>query len=233
MKSFFCLHGFLGIGKDWEFLREHGIVVAPDLNQMLRKIKPLPSIEGISQLLLNEAQQKLKNSRTRILIGYSMGGRLAVEVFDKNPEFFDELVLVSAGLGIASDEKERRLEFDKSWANRFATEPFDTVVKDWNQQPIFLGSKSEPLRQAQDYDTSILKHMLSDWSQAKQINRWDQLDKWQKSVRYIVGENDTRYVEFAKNVNTQNSRVKVDIIPGSGHRVIFDAREDFLKILGL
>lgn len=231
MKSLFCLHGFLGLSSDWDFLREHAIVVAPDLNKVVKKNKPFPSLERIRDILFIEAQQKLKNSKSRILVGYSMGGRIALEIFEKHSDFFDKLILISTGLGVPAEERDLRLKFDRDWGARFAAEDFNSVIKDWNSLPVFSGSRNEPDRIARNYDPHVLQHMIADWSQALQKYRWDQLDKYKKPVQYIVGGNDLRYVQFANQVRGLNTQTQVEVLHGSGHRVLFDSPKELIRIL--
>ena len=67
-----------------------------------------------------------------VLVGYSMGGRLALQaLIDGAP--FDRAVIISAGLNLEENRDERRAR-DEAWARRFESDPWDEVIRDWNAQ---------------------------------------------------------------------------------------------------
>src|SRR5205085_504342 len=65
-----------------------------------------------------------------VLLGYSMGGRFALEMLIAGAEF-DRAVIVSAGLNLEEGREERRAR-DEAWARRFESDPWDDVMRDWN-----------------------------------------------------------------------------------------------------
>ena len=109
-----CLHGFLGNPRDWDFLRDAGFEI---------ETPPLDAIPAHGDILL----------------GYSLGGRLALQALLAGANY-KRAILVSTGLGI-EDESARaaRRASDEAWAQRFESEDFETVIADWNAQPVLAG----------------------------------------------------------------------------------------------
>ncbi|HEV8433755.1 MAG TPA: alpha/beta fold hydrolase, partial [Thermoanaerobaculia bacterium] len=66
----------------------------------------------------------------RVLVGYSMGGRLALQALVANAAF-DRAVIISAGLNLEEGREERRAR-DEAWAKRFESDAWDEVMRDWN-----------------------------------------------------------------------------------------------------
>src|SRR5690349_16132305 len=98
-----ALHGFLGLPEDWDFLRRAGFVVTtPDLSE----IPP----EG------------------ETLLGYSMGGRLALLAL-ANGAKYRRAVIVSSAISFEGDVEQRRAE-DERWAERFERGEWYSVMRD-------------------------------------------------------------------------------------------------------
>src|ERR1041385_1856831 len=92
----------------------------------------------------------------RVLLGYSMGGRLALQALIEGANF-DRAVIVSAGLNLEEGRDERRARVD-AWAKRFESDPWDDVMRDWNAQPVFGGHVLP--RFESDYDRHELARQL-------------------------------------------------------------------------
>ena len=105
-----CLHGFLGLPSDWDFLRAAGFEI---------ETPPLDAIPPAGDVLL----------------GYSMGGRLAIRALLGGARY-RRAVIVSARV---SDAEPGRRESDEAWARRFESEEWSTLMRAWNAQPVFGG----------------------------------------------------------------------------------------------
>src|SRR5881628_3060821 len=98
-----CLHGFLGRGADWDFLRNAGFdVKAPSL-------------------FASDALESVQPSPDDVLVGYSLGARLALQVLQTHR--VAKAVLISAGLTF---HEPGRKELDETWATRFESEAWES-----------------------------------------------------------------------------------------------------------
>ena len=129
-----CLHGFLGNPHDWDFLRDAGLAI---------ETPPLDAIPP----------------RGEILLGYSLGGRLALHALLAGAQY-KRAIFVSTGLGIEGDDaRAARRAADEAWARRFETEDFDSVMAAWNAQPVLGGPSLARTRD--DYDPRALREWSS------------------------------------------------------------------------
>ena len=82
----------------------------------------------------------------KVLIGYSMGARLAMHLYFLNPTQWSHTFLISVNPGLKTKyEKKQRWIEDLTWAHRFDIEPLSSVYTDWCRQPVFDQTSSKPL----------------------------------------------------------------------------------------
>lgn len=108
------------------------------------------------------------------LIGYSMGGRLALYLGLHFPNFFAGVILESASPGLKTEiERERRRELDQKWLNLLTAQipPFQQtnqipIVPKTNQVPPFQrGAREDSPQKTETNENSTLQHFLHLWYQ--------------------------------------------------------------------
>ena len=141
MNPIVALHGFTGQGADFEPLRATlptgTNLSAPDLPGHGSKslLRDLPAYSLPSHLaIISEAATAPQIT----LIGYSMGGRLALHWAIAHPERIRRLILIGASPGLATPEErdERRLS-DATLAEFIRTRGLDAFFKYWHNQTFF------------------------------------------------------------------------------------------------
>jgi 2-succinyl-6-hydroxy-2,4-cyclohexadiene-1-carboxylate synthase len=199
-----ALHGFLGRGSDWDFLRDAGFeVVTP----------PLDAIPPAGDILL----------------GYSLGGRLALQALLAGARY-RRAVLVSAGLGVEGDEARAvRRETDEHWARRFERDDWRSLMRDWNAQSVFGGHALA--RDEHDYDRDSLAHALRAWSPAALPPVSRRLHEIVIPTLWVAGARDSKYVGEAERGASLATRGEVAIIDDAGHRVPWEAPGAFIARL--
>lgn len=219
-----ALHGFLGSGRDWsELLSRYGIidVTAPDLFA-----KPLEA-RSIAQWA--RAFIRTIPDRESVLIGYSLGGRLALQALLAAPSLFRKAVIVSAGLGIESEsERSQRLESDESWARRFESEPWEPLVDAWNRQPLFASSRPVAIREESHFSRPALAAALRHFSPAVQEPVFPRLSEITIPILWVAGQRDERYAAEAERAVGELARGELLLVPEAGHRAPWDQPEHFM-----
>ncbi len=186
------LHGFLGTSSDWKEVCAylpacHCIGV------------DLPG-HGASPFTEHFVEEMPRFERFH-LIGYSMGGRLALQFAEKHPARICSLLIASAHTGLTSEkEKKGRFKQDIAWAEKLLTIPFDEFLKQWYDQPVFNGFF--PKRGEQDRES--LAKALIHYSLGKQD--WVRPE----NAFFAVGEKDRKYRELFP---------EAEVIPGAAHAV--------------
>jgi len=145
------LHGFLGSPEDWENLNLPG------------KFLTLPGHHG-RPLDLSLLEKEIPERTT--LIGYSLGGRLAMHFAWQFPERIERLIILSANPGL-EEGREERMAWDEKWAGLLETEGMGRFVKKWYEQPLFSTLDSGQLKGREDHDPRVLARVLRELSPAK------------------------------------------------------------------
>lgn len=203
MAVIWCLHGFLGRGADWDFLRDAGFDIrAPSLfaGDKLDDVRPAPD---------------------DVLVGYSMGARLALHLMQTRR--VARAVLVSAGMDIPAVG---RRELDETWALRFEHEPWQPLIDAWNAQPVFAGRANPLVRNEADYDRHALATALREWS-------GEVLHTTLTDIRvptlWIAGQDDAKYRDAARRAAERLPNAELWICPGAAHRVPWEQQEKFVE----
>ncbi len=244
----FALHGFLGSKEDWKsvfhYLREekprwklHAIDLFLDFNQTAEaqhlnpatsistSATPISTMDDWALCFNSWVLKNTSQSSRRILVGYSMGGRLALHALEKNPTLWSGAVFLSTNPGLSTpQEKQIRIDNDKNWAKRFANEEFSHVLADWNSQSVFKNS-SEPARNRESSNLKKIEQALLDWSLGNQKNFREVKDLWSLRQVWAAGEKDTKFSELLKTLPTSEQLQKW-VIEEVSHRLLFEAPQE-------
>lgn len=236
----FLLHGFLGRPQDWSavqacFTRQEKILFkVPDYFR-IDKLSPTQPFEQWAQNFNKWVEQEVGLHRKNVLVGYSLGARLAMHALRHNSSLWSKVMLISGNPGFddehesfteSSEERKQRWISDSYWAEEFLTGAWDTVIRNWNAQPVFGGGRSEPTREEKNYSRDLLSLALTQWSLAQQKNMRSILEENIDKIYWIVGALDERYAELSRRLKERMGKLKVDIIPEASHRVLFDKPQD-------
>lgn len=208
--SVFALHGFLGHPTDWDHLPfEHHAI---DLFQQ-------PIANSLEEWAHTFNTQVAQLPGPHTLIGYSLGGRLALHALIDRPELWKEATLISTHPGLKTDEERQdRLQHDTQWANRFLTEPWDSLMDAWNAQPVFA-LDTPPSRLESTYNRETLAKVLTNYSIGTQKNLRTAIGGLPLSIQWMVGAKDFKFTQLASELTFAHPDSTLQVIEGAGHRV--------------
>lgn len=222
-----CLHGFLGRGADWDPLRQAWPATLPALHtpDLFAAPPADPSLPAFGERFANVVTA---GDRAPLLLGYSLGGRLALHALLATPGRWHGAVIVSAHLGLdQAEERAARRAGDEHWAARFRDESWDTLLAAWNAQDVF-GGRAAPLdRPADAFDRSALAHALTAWSLGTQTPLTPALATLRLPILWIAGADDPRYVAQGEAAARACPNVTLRIAPAAGHRVPWEQPDWF------
>lgn len=240
------LHGFLGATSDWQpimdsFARDFRCIAIglPGHGERPTAVA-VPPFHAVVDLL-RETLLRLRIVRCG-LIGYSLGGRLALPFALRHPELVECLVLESASPGI-DDPHERvlRRAADEHWADVLEREGLAAFLDAWYAQPLFASLHDQPdllaelkarrLRDRSDGHKASLAAVLREYSPGFIPSLWPRLPEWRAPLLYVAGERDVKYVATGRRVAGLCPHAALSIVPGSGHAVHEERRGDFLAAL--
>ena len=228
-----CLHGAAGMAADWrgfaKSLAATGIGSrAVDLWRFL-ECRPMPLSEfGVA--LNAEASGEVFRGSSRALLGYSMGGRLALHALLEKNHPWHAAVIVSAHPGLETEpERASRRAADAGWATQSLAGNWQEFLEAWHAQAV-LGS--EPMRDRQASSSLIVRRRevarsFVDWSLGTQHPLWERLEEISIPVLWIAGENDPKFLALAKRATSLIPNAHLAIAPGAGHRVPWEAETWF------
>jgi 2-succinyl-6-hydroxy-2,4-cyclohexadiene-1-carboxylate synthase len=162
----------------------------------------------------------------RVVVGYSMGGRLALHAALESA--FAGLVVVGASAGIDdADERRRRREADAELADWIEAHPIEEVVARWERNPVFA-SQSPSLVASQragrlEHSPAELARLLRSAGQGALDPVWDRLGSLSMPVLALAGENDSAYRAAAERIASLAPRGRSGVIPGAGHAAHLEA----------
>lgn len=213
------LHGFSGDCREWQRVGE-------GFSDYPRLYLDLPG-HGGSQDLGVTGFDEMSTLLTRTLlsynilkfwlIGYSLGGRIAMFHACQQPKGLQGVMVEGGHPGLQDAEaRNARLASDRRWATRFRTEPLEKVFADWYQQPVFA-SLTDDRREAlitlrSQNNGATLAMMLEATSLAVQPDLRAALSARDFSFDYLYGERDEKFAALAAEVNAVRHA-----IPNAGH----------------
>ncbi len=222
--NIYAIPGFLGRPSDWNFLHP-----SPHVIDLFGETLPLRSPWEWAHRFNHDYVQH--RNTLNILVGYSLGGRLALHILLDDPTQWDGAVIVSAHPGLSSpEEREQRKAKDADWAHRFAVEPWHHLMEAWNQQDVLKGSQAIPRKEA-DYSRKRLASSLTMWSLGKQDDLRKSLQKLNLPILWLAGENDPTYSALAKSLTLRHPLSSIKIIPQASHRLPWDQPNLFQGLL--
>lgn len=218
-----ALHGFNGQPDDWQEVKNHVGVLAqwwcPDLFLDSRFCPGLSLADWASRL----AAEIQTLPQPRVLVGYSMGGRLALELLRQYSDLFSGAILISAHPPTLSEsERVQRLKQDQLWAERFLTEDEEALLKAWNGQSVLANSKDLRRRSLTPELRSTLAQALVQWSVAQQENIEDSIRRLSMPVLWVAGEQDSKYAGLYRQLVALGWPGRFCQVAAAGHRVICD-----------
>jgi 2-succinyl-6-hydroxy-2,4-cyclohexadiene-1-carboxylate synthase len=163
-----------------------------------------------------------------VVVGYSMGGRLALHAALTSQ--FAGLVVLGVSAGIEDpDERRRRRAADLELAEWIETHSISDVVARWERNPVFA-SQSPELIDAQragrlDHEPAGLARLLRSAGQGALEPIWDRLGSLPMPVLALAGENDSTYEVAARRIASLVPRGRSGVIPGAGHAAHLEARD--------
>lgn len=214
------LHGFLGEPADWARF--------PDGCFWSYSLPKAGEFVGAIEELALEIQAKCGPGPHRVM-GYSMGGRLALALTVLYPELVSELVMISASPGLDDPiERATRYAADLALAECLRHDPLPEFLNRWYAQPLFTSFRESLVYQdvvtrRLQMDVSLQAALLTTFSVGNQLSFWDRLSSITQPVTLVTGELDIKYTQIAQKMQGLNDTFKWIQLPEVGHAVLSES----------
>ena len=239
------LHGFTGSAETWRFLasrmRRRWRTVAVDLPGHGRSNSPAdPARYALPRFAddLARTLDELSIDRTALL-GYSLGGRSALQFAVRHPARVSALVLESTSAGIAgAEDRNARAASDAELALFIEREGIDAFVARWESLPLWSSQNALPadaraaLRaQRLRNDPRGLANSLRGAGASATDALIDELRTIEAPTLLIAGALDEKYVAAAKHLAGAIPGARVSIVENAGHAVHLERPDEFGRIV--
>ena len=225
------LHGFTGSSENWAvhqavFSEQFSVVSVDILGHGRSASPPDPNRYTMSHVAadLIALLDQWQITQTALL-GYSMGGRLALYLACHYPERFSRLVLESSSPGLATAaEQIARRQSDEALANWIETHGIDAFVARWEALPLWASQAqlAEAVRQRlhqqrRQNNPQGLANSLRGMGTGAQPSLWPCLPSLPLPTLLLAGELDSKFVAINKQMVAQLPNGRLHIIPQAGH----------------
>lgn len=247
-RTILALHGFTGSGEDFASLRmaieeESCHWVCLDFPGHGRSDSPA-DLEAYSLgnvlSIIEAARQLAPDPDNTLLLGYSMGARIALHYLCQHPTV--PALLIGGSPGLAGPaEREQRLEADQRWIRMLQDDrtSMDEFCSAWELQPVIQPQTLLPepfnssLRARRRRNSPVgLAMALRAWGNGVLPSLWDRLPEL-VNVALVNGEYDTRFCGISLEMSASNPRFTCHVIPGCGHSPHLEDPAGLARMLSL
>jgi 2-succinyl-6-hydroxy-2,4-cyclohexadiene-1-carboxylate synthase len=219
-----ALHGALGLAADWSPLQEKGMC--------LRRVSLWEDVAPYGEWAPRFCERVYGEDDGASIMGYSMGGRLALHALLERPSMWRSAVIVSAHPGLASEEERaERVASDGEWARRIREESPEGVLADWEGQAVLAGSVGGRDAGVLGRWRGEMAESMERWSLGRQENLRERLAAISCPVLWVTGGEDEKFESLAREAVALLPRGEHVVVEGVGHRVPWEAQDAFARIV--
>ena len=236
-ESVVLLHGFSGTRRAWD-----GVVALLDPERYRPLALDLPGhgeaadagrpigFADCEQAVLDAAPERFT------LVGYSMGGRIAMHVALAAPARVERLLLISCSPGIEDpDERAARRASDEALARDLEEIPFEEFIERWRTQPLFAEdppevgalARADQRRNRADALAAAMRGLGTGEMQPL----WDRLGELRMPVTVLVGERDPKFVAVGRRMVGLMADAEL-VLASGGHGLALENPAAVARALG-
>ncbi len=227
-----ALHGFLGAPHDfapvleglpWQGLRVpfHGL--SEDHAHYTEERERCTSWRATLEQIAHELPED-----DLVLVGYSLGARLALGLAFALGDRVRALIAISGHAGLPAEERAARAQFEQEMAHRLETQSMQQFVDEWVTLPLFATQATRVSAARRDLQRRTrLAHDPQRVSGAFRVLGTSQMPHYEAELRrlqtratWLAGERDDKYRALAVRYATSLGRA--EILAG-GHNLLLEA----------
>lgn len=237
------LHGFTGSSANWQPL-------VSSLSERHRVLRPDLLGHGATAIPANASRYAMQQAAADLialldaldiaqahLLGYSMGGRLALYTALHYPERFASLILESASPGLQTQaERTARRESDEGLADKIEAQGIKWFVDFWeglalwDSQQALSDAVRQQLREGRLRNSPEgLANSLRGMGTGQMPSLWQRLPHLAMPVQLIVGASDAKFLAINQAMQAQMPQAKLTVIENAGHTVHLEQPQRYLE----
>ncbi|WP_010233903.1 2-succinyl-6-hydroxy-2,4-cyclohexadiene-1-carboxylate synthase [Clostridium arbusti] len=241
-KPIICLHGFSENLSTWNLLKLEGYqLILIDFIGHGKSDKPYSRKYYSLKVMIKHLNKIIYelNLKKYSMLGYSMGGRIALAYAIAYSNEIDKLILESTSYGEAGFiNRLKRRRKDLNLAKSILKDGIEWFDDYWSNLSIFESqrklSKSitdEIRKRRLSNRTYALSNTLMCSGQGKFPCMKSNIRKLSMPLLYISGEYDKKYRHVGENFKKFNANIKHETIKGVGHNTHIEDPNAFIEVL--
>ena len=196
----YCFHGLFGRPEEFsDLMLESDQFISIDLRDKI----------FLDQLVLNLTAED-------VLIGYSLGGRIALDLCFRAKQLPKKIILLGTNLGLKDSEREERRSWEDEIIFKSRQLNHHDFVHYWNQLPVFKHEVSKIFFEEKQKVEQL--ELFNRYRLSSQRDYTIDIQKEQERFVFVLGEDDEKFINLYQT-RWANLNVKTYTVPG-GHRVI-------------
>lgn len=231
-----CLHGAVGAAADWHGFRADWEAWGLDVHavDLWRFLDCCPRSLADTASALN-AEAAAAPGR-KILLGYSMGARLALHALLAENSPWQAAIIIAAHPGLETEgERSERRKRDADWSVKCHQGDWARFLEEWQAQSIFQLSTGSTQGLCDRTPLRLRKKEIArsfmEWSLGAQESLWPRLGKIQVPVCWLTGEWDERFGDLAQRACELMPHAEHHVVTSAGHRVPWEQPMVFQLLL--
>lgn len=236
------LHGFTGSPDSWTEVRRH-LATRDILAPALLGHDGTPGQAGIRSF--DEEVDRLagvilaRGQDRPHVVGYSMGGRVALGLLVRHPRLFGGATLIAASPGLSDDaERQPRARRDEEWARLLEDQGLPTFVAAWEALPLWASQEAVPAKALarqrlvrMSHDPLGLARALRVIGLASMPDYRPALGDIDAPVRLVAGERDGKFVAQAREMAELLPDAELRTVGDAGHNVVLERPTEIARML--
>ncbi|MCH2450494.1 MAG: 2-succinyl-6-hydroxy-2,4-cyclohexadiene-1-carboxylate synthase [Gracilimonas sp.] len=237
------LHGFMGSGQSFKHLIPklrhfcnpitidmlgHGETEGAELHY---RFSTKEQVADLSKLI--SEQLRIPS----FLYGYSMGGRMALQLTLHRQDLFTGVILESSTFGIEGEtERQARQALDAKKSDDLLGN-FEGFLENWKRMPLFESSTAseqllDQVNEIQQQQSPLwLANSLQGFGTGTMPCVRHGLSKIAIPVELVVGEKDSKFIHLNRQMEKELQDAELRTVKNAGHRVHLDQPEVLISHL--
>ncbi len=239
------LHGFTGSIQSWtsfltSWVKNHQVIMVDIIGHGQSDSPTDPHRYSMDHAVkdLSFVLDHLNVEKADVL-GYSMGGRLALGFAVNQPARVNRLLLESSSPGLKTDEERLfRRQQDEALARSIEEGGLEAFIERWENLLLFESLKRMPedinnsIRQQRLQNSTVgLANSLRGMGTGAQPSFWDHLHEVNVPNLLLAGELDRKFCNIAGEMHQKLPSSHLKEIEGAGHIIHVEQRELFDTIV--
>ncbi|RRR75058.1 MAG: 2-succinyl-6-hydroxy-2,4-cyclohexadiene-1-carboxylate synthase [Candidatus Viridilinea halotolerans] len=239
------LHGFTGSSAEWRpvlpYWEGQHTLVAPDLIGHGQSPAPTdPTCYTMERCVTDLLALLDALGLARVaLLGYSMGGRVALHLAAAAPERVARLILASASPGLATaQERAARISSDNALAAQIEQQGLVWFVDHWAAIPLFASQAALPAATRAELRARRLRgtphgyaNSLRGMGTGQQASLWDHLPALTMPTLLLSGQLDVKFMAINARMATLLPHARHVIVPQAGHAIHLEQPAAFAELV--